>query len=230
VVRKGLGRYADANMGEVVIDDTLMLSAAAFGLANAEQKMSGWSSTGPVITPNYLGSLLRVESSRPFKAGSILAWVFSSAFKDSNPQPRTFLSFHKQPDWAGRASELVIIRKTPSGHIQEKVLSEQDVQPSSSPIAYRAHSQDDLISWLKHEKHGAFCICPDECSADLVFALRLHGQRGQGNKLAWVFIRSIGFDEAGEQPSQEQVSTELEKLSLGSLFSVSRTVHCNGES
>ncbi|KAG6893563.1 hypothetical protein C0995_016708, partial [Termitomyces sp. Mi166 len=91
------------------------------------------------------------------------------------------------------------------GVLQELIVGPLDILPSSPPLGYRANTIDDVIAWLKQERTGAFCLCPSDCRAELIFVLQVEG------KYTWVMLRTARqktLETKGLYPEFELLTTE----------------------
>ncbi|KAG6858745.1 hypothetical protein C0995_014262 [Termitomyces sp. Mi166 len=107
-------------------------------------------------------------------------------------------------------AHLVVLRKDKQGAVQEMIVGPSELLPTSPPLGYRASTSDDVIAWLRQERIGAFCLCPPDCWADLIFALKLNG------KYVWVVLRATGQD---IQLDTKDLYPEFERLTEQNLFS-----------
>ncbi|KAG6848591.1 hypothetical protein H0H93_015640 [Arthromyces matolae] len=124
------------------------------------------------------------------------------------------------------------------------VVKPSALEDDAPPLGYAASSAHDVLAWLRHERSGAFCICPKDCDADLIFVLKRRGG------YFWVILRTAGRGNASslypdnvfpdntdriqerkkrvwdvsETPiTSEDLDAEFERLAVENLFSRSES-------
>lgn len=118
------------------------------------------------------------------------------------------------PTWlvdTSQSANIVILQKDQKGMIRELVLEPKALLPDALPLGFVASTTEDVLAWLNHEHFGAFCLCPSDCGAELIFVLKLD------NKYVWVLLRTIG--RGAQTLSEIDFNHEFEKLTEKGLFS-----------
>ncbi|KAG6827144.1 hypothetical protein H0H92_013038 [Tricholoma furcatifolium] len=210
LVTSGVGRFIDKDMSMIAVDEPFVLVGAALYLSRYNRKkrkkhsltsfddfcsyfQDHWPSGDTYEVRNYLAFAL----AHTFAEGRALNEVFTV------PAP---------PVWMGESSEpasLVVLRKVASGFTRELVLDSSALLPSAPPLGFVACTADDVISWLNHERSAAFCFCPPECGAELIFVLKIK------EKNFWVVLRTAG---RGTRSPDIDHYEECERLELENLF------------
>ncbi|KAJ7910528.1 hypothetical protein B0H13DRAFT_2486368 [Mycena leptocephala] len=165
IVNLAFGRFIDAEMSHVVVDEPIMLVAVAQWLCtNTVQD----SFLRP-LKKSFLEILRQYppNSSRAFACS--LALHIARAFAQGNSVSKVFSFPHSVPAWAKQNAEIVAIRQNDGKTVEYAVASTS----SSSPLATASQSPEDALSWLIHESDGSpFCL-PSSGNPDLIFVLRL---------------------------------------------------------
>ncbi|KAG6826423.1 hypothetical protein H0H87_007200, partial [Tephrocybe sp. NHM501043] len=153
-----------------------------------------------------------------YASASYLALYFAHVFKDPEVFAMTeIFSVTDGPGWLlvddPQPIQLVILQKKEDNVIEEMVIGTPALHPDAPPLGYRASGAEDVLAWLRHERSGAFCICPPDCEAELIFVLRRRG------KYMWIMLRPVGRGSRTPVHADE-LHPELERLLVENLFPV----------
>ncbi|KAG6831987.1 hypothetical protein H0H87_003131 [Tephrocybe sp. NHM501043] len=208
VVTCAVGQFKDQDMQVIAMDQPGPLIAAAVYLnsgRNREQKslysFTAFSSFFEVRWPG----------GENYPAAAYIAWYIALAFVNGRAMSDVFSI--PLPGWLKNSAshaQLVILRKDDRGVVEEMVVEMSALQPTSPPLGYPASTAEDVIAWLNQERTGAFCICPSNCGAELIFVLKLQ------RKYVWVMLRTVG---RSVQPEDIDMQAEFETLTEHNLFS-----------
>lgn len=113
-----------------------------------------------------------------FQPGHSLARYLAHAIRDKHTLSFVF-HFEKDTPWADNPAEIVVVYRESDSQIDISPLS---TSPPGS-LAFSAESIYDVFSWLNFEHRAAFCLCPADCNANVIFVLRCSG------KLLWIMLR-----------------------------------------
>lgn len=196
LVAQGLGRYADTQMKQVVVDEPICIIAAARWFTESPVSITDVSYIHKVTVP-----------CRPHSLAPFLALYFAHAFDGERLLSDIFTFPGHVPSWAAQTARIVTIQR------RKKTLSSTAVKVSdlwhgSTPLATRAKSLDHCLAWFRHLKEqetSAFCI-PHSTNADLIFVLKL----ANGTHI-WIVLQSILNIASSEVPKDtvEDVLTRL---------------------
>ncbi|KAJ7833825.1 hypothetical protein B0H13DRAFT_2427747 [Mycena leptocephala] len=165
IVNLGFGRFIDADMSHVVVDEPIMLVAVAQRLCTNTAQSS---SLRP-LKKSFLEILRQYppNSSRAFACSLVLH--IARAFAQGNTVSKVFSFPHSVPAWAKQKAEIVAIRQNDGKTVEYAVANTS----SSSPLATASQSPEDALSWLIHESDGPPFYLPSKGNPDLIFVLRL---------------------------------------------------------
>ncbi|KAG6824670.1 hypothetical protein H0H92_006159 [Tricholoma furcatifolium] len=197
-------------MSVIAVDEPFVLIAAASYLSRYNRKehkqysltsfenfcsyfQDRWPNGDTYVAENYIAFAL----AHIFTGGRALNEVFNI------PAPLAWMGGSSEP------ANLVVLRKDASGFTRELVLDSSALLPSASPLGFVARTADDVIAWLNHERSAAFCFCPPECGAELIFVLKIK------EKNFWVVLRTAG---RGTRSPDIDHYEEFERLKLENLF------------
>lgn len=221
LVRYGMGRFLDAHMSQIVIDDHLMIVAAAMWY----QQLGLSKSVSTILQYDTFTELCQQSAPRPYHSAAYLALCFAQMFSSGKEKLNAiFRPMGAKLRWWYQPAELVVFGKSSDGSVSHTILDKSCLDADAAPLAFVANSIEEMVSWLQHDRRRAFCICPPNSGIDLLFAIRLSNKR-----FAWVFLRVLGAASA-ETPSVETVTTALElldpktKVSLHVTYSIATTL------
>ncbi|KAG6919778.1 hypothetical protein DXG01_001617 [Tephrocybe rancida] len=209
LVSSAVGEFKDQEMQVIVLDQPGPTIAAAiwFNTKNDDSTFQSLMSFDAFCAfynrpwpngDNYSSTgFIAFYLAHAFVNGRLLSEVFAI------PAPKWI----KDPTSLAR---LVILRKDKHGTVDEIIVGPSALLPAAPPLGYTATTPDDVIAWLELSRTGAFCICPPDCGAELIFILKLHG------KYIWVVLRTAG---RGKELQTEDVYPEFEALTEQRLFS-----------
>ncbi|KAH0588110.1 hypothetical protein H2248_006831 [Termitomyces sp. 'cryptogamus'] len=214
LVTSGVGQFKDKDMQVIAMDQPGPTIAAAIWLGDDQERIK-------YERPDELRSLRSFEpfsyffnlswpDGDKYSSASYIAWYIAHAFVGGRAMSDVFAI--SDPLWLedkSRIAHLVVLRKD-KDVIQELFVGPSELLPTSAPLGYRASTVDDVIAWFKQERVGAFCLCPPDCWADLIFVLYLQG------KYVWVVLRAAG---QGIQLETKDLYLEFERLTEENLFS-----------
>ncbi|KAG5352241.1 hypothetical protein C0989_003070 [Termitomyces sp. Mn162] len=214
LVTSGVGQFQDKDMQVIAMDQPGPTIAAAIWLGDDQERIR-------YQRPDELRSLRLFEpfsyffnlswpDGDKYSSASYIAWYIAHAFVGGRAMSDVFAI--SDPLWLedkSRIAHLVVLRKD-KDVIQELFVGPSELLPTSAPLGYRASTVDDVIAWFKQERVGAFCLCPPDCWADLIFVLYLQG------KYVWVVLRAAG---QGIQLETKDLYLEFERLTEENLFS-----------
>ncbi|KAG6877900.1 hypothetical protein C0992_009093 [Termitomyces sp. T32_za158] len=190
LVSSGIGEFKDKHMSQISLDQPGPLIAAAVWLSDRspykEQPRSltsfqdfcfytqGHWANGDAYAPAsyialYLTHVLKNADNH----------LFSDVFRVLAP-PAWLATIEKS------TTRLVKLKKDEHGLIKEMIVTPSALLPDAPPLGYSACSADDVLTWLRHERPGVFCLCPPECEADLIFVLKHY------EAYVWVMLRTSG--------------------------------------
>ncbi|KAG5640593.1 hypothetical protein DXG03_007990, partial [Asterophora parasitica] len=205
LVSSGVGRFIDGDMKSIAIDEPVPLVAAATRLATerasetatrASWGLFTWGSDmtfsiGLITSLTEFTSYIqrRWENGESYRPASYLAFYLAHAFQNGAALSDVF-TLPIKPKWAnntsGSLTQIVILHKNYAGKLHETTLGPSSLIPDSAPLGYAAQTPKDVHAWLSHERPAAFCICPPECGADLIFVLK------HDCKYLWVALSTAG--------------------------------------
>ncbi|KAG6812933.1 hypothetical protein H0H92_015253 [Tricholoma furcatifolium] len=192
IVSSGIGQFKDSNMEVIAMDQPGPTIAAAMYLKDDTKD-------------EHLRSL----SGDPYSPTGYIALYLAHAFVKGRALSDVFMIKNSGLRSNSAIAHLVVLQRGKDHTIQEMVVGPSALLPRSQPLGYRASTPDDVIAWLKHERAGAFCLCPSNCQAELIFVLKVNG------KYTWVVFRTIG---RGKELEPDEMNLEFEHLAENNLF------------
>ncbi|KAG6814788.1 hypothetical protein H0H87_007426 [Tephrocybe sp. NHM501043] len=208
LVTCGVGQFKDPDMQVIAMDQPGPVIAAAiylnFGRNNEQKSLYLFTAFSSFYNARWPGG-------ETYPAAAYIAWYIALVFAHGRAMSHVFsiplLGWLKN---SSSHAQLVILRKDDHGAVEEMIVGTSALQPTSPPLGYAASTPDDVIAWLNQERTGAFCICPSDFGAELIFVLNLRG------KFVWVMLRTVG---RSVQPEDIDMQTEFETLTEHNLFS-----------
>ncbi|KAG6806315.1 hypothetical protein H0H92_011800, partial [Tricholoma furcatifolium] len=216
IVGTGVGQFKDDNMQIISLEQPVPTIGAAIWLSERLISIdTPRSLTSFEIFCSYLRN--RRPSGDTYASASYLALFLSHAFTNKDHcRLSAIWNIPSAPGWLDRQqhlqAQLVVLQKTKDGSIQEMVVTPSALLPGAPPLGYPASDADDVLAWLRHERTGAFCICPPDCGAELIFILR------HDKQYMWVVLRTAS-KKSGATLDTDELYPEFERLSVENLFS-----------
>ncbi|KAK0464793.1 uncharacterized protein EV420DRAFT_1638358 [Desarmillaria tabescens] len=200
-VSRGVGRFIDANMEQIVIDEPLCLVTCAQWFADKKRSLTD--------IDFYLSADTSYQC--PLSAACFVALCLAHVFS----QPRAVadvLSFPgTRPDWANQTASLVDFASTNSG---EEIGISKYTSGTSRRLASVAETQADTLAWLKDEHRSVFCIhSASSTSPTLLFSLKLADE-----SLLWLFLHVHLDGKTEELVPEAELQDMLEALQPENLF------------
>ncbi|KAG5640726.1 hypothetical protein DXG03_007419 [Asterophora parasitica] len=189
LVTSGVGQFTDGSMQTISVDTPAIFQvAAAMWLASSRSHSHGY---GPLmVLYEEFTSYCRWENGDLYAPACYIATSLAHPFKDGRALTDLFI-LPTKPQWAektpDRPDRIVVLHKDDDGNLHETLISPLSLLPTSPPLGYAARSVEDVAAWLRHEHPTAFCICPPECGANLIFVLK------RDEKYLWVVLRISGL-------------------------------------
>lgn len=215
IVNSGVGEFKDKDMMEISLDQPGPTIAAAVWLSAASHsREEPRSLTSFEDFCSYFYG--RWPNGDTYAATSYVAFYLAHAFKDEGSRLLSdIFTVPSAPGWLDMnrkvSTRLVILQKDNHNVIKEFIVTTSALLPESPPLGYAASTPKDVIAWLRHERSGAFCLCPSGCGADLIFVLRHRGV------FVWVLLRVAG--QGSTTPLHtDKLYSEFEQLSIENLF------------
>ncbi|KAG6875291.1 hypothetical protein C0992_004428, partial [Termitomyces sp. T32_za158] len=215
IVSSGVGEFKDKDMSEISLDQPGPTIAAAVWLS-AEL----YSRDEPRSLTSFKDFCSYFQGQWPngdtYGSTSYVALYLAYLFKDGTERSLSHIfTFPSVPAWLVMdrqvSTRLVVLQKDEQDIIREMVVTASALLPEAPPLGYAASTPDDVVAWLQHERHGAFCLCPPGCKADLIFVL----QHCKG--YVWVLLRIAGQGSTISL-SADELYSEFEQLSVENLF------------
>ncbi|KAG5352327.1 hypothetical protein C0989_002772 [Termitomyces sp. Mn162] len=215
IVSSGVGEFKDKDMSVISSDQPGPTIAAAVWLSKAS-----YSREEPRSLTSFKDFCSYFQSRWPkgdtYASASYIALYLAHAFKgEGNRLLSNIFTLLSAPSWLVMnrkvSTQLVMLQKDDHGIVKEFTITPSALLPEAPPLGYAASTPNDVVAWLRHERSGAFCLCPHGCGAHLIFVLRHRGI------YVWVLLRTTGQGstipvDPGDLPS------EFEKLSVENLF------------
>ncbi|KAK7048013.1 hypothetical protein R3P38DRAFT_3174278 [Favolaschia claudopus] len=159
LVTKGFGRFSDTSMSQIVLDEPLLLVAAAKWLYNRR--------LDALERKDSLLDILQqsLTSSRVYPACLV---VYLSHVFAANPRVHEVFTFPgPKPRWANKRAEIVSLGSVEPGYAS--------VDLASEVLAEAPSSLEDTVSWLTNDTLSLppFCLGQSHDSPDIIFGLRL---------------------------------------------------------
>ncbi|KAG6817693.1 hypothetical protein H0H93_007069, partial [Arthromyces matolae] len=190
IVYSGAGQFADENMSQITLDQPGPLIATALWMSK-----TSYDRTKPRSLTSFKDFCFFTQGHWPsgdtYASGSYVAFYLAHVFQNAGGHLFSdIFTVSSPPAWLSVtrkfATYLVILRKGEDGILKEMVVKPSALEDDAPPLGYAASSADDVLAWLRHERSGAFCICPKDCDADLIFVLKRRGG------YFWVILRTAG--------------------------------------
>ncbi|KAG6884548.1 hypothetical protein C0992_006106, partial [Termitomyces sp. T32_za158] len=215
IVNSGVGEFKDKDMTKISLDQPGPTIAAAVWLSEASH-----SREEPRSLTSFQSFCSYFHGCWPngdtYAPASYLALYLAHAFKNEGSHPLSDIFIvPSAPVWLDMtrkvSTRLVILQRDDCNVIKESIVSTSALLPEAPPLGYAALTPKDVVAWLRHERSGAFCLCPPGCGADLIFVLRHRGV------YLWVLLRATG--QGSTTPlDTDKLYTEFEELSVENLF------------
>ncbi|KAF9042582.1 hypothetical protein BDZ89DRAFT_1059798 [Hymenopellis radicata] len=178
IVSQVIGRFKDADMQKITIDEPLILSAAG-----------KWFSLDKEITITSL-SYYRQREFRPFRTLTnatyfILLGVFHAFVRPC--RLTDLLQFSDVPAWAHQEAQLIKLHKLSGKQMKWSYLSY--LSGIFTQLAWASEGPDDTQAWFDAFEHGsAPPICVHDCSASptIIFPLRL-----RDDTAVWIALKVL---------------------------------------
>ncbi|KAJ7587163.1 hypothetical protein C8J56DRAFT_1165267 [Mycena floridula] len=200
LVTAGFGRFIDKDMSLIAIDQPTVLVAAAMWFTEPPESVTLPQRS---ITDHreFVTYFRQARPTRYYALASYMAHAFQN--------PRTLSSLFTFPI-SPATSELPAALASPPCNVHDEAVRASDLIPQSPALGYSAQSCDDVTAWLKQDHPAAFYICPPECNAELIFAVRTQ------DKLLWIILGPAGnaldekqFDDSSESGSEDEEETNV---------------------
>ncbi|KAG5732821.1 hypothetical protein E4T56_gene2751 [Termitomyces sp. T112] len=215
IVSSGVGEFKDKDMSVISSDQPGPTIAAAVWLSKAS-----YSREEPRSLTSFKDFCSYFQSRWPkgdtYASASYIALYLAHAFKgEGNRLLSNIFTLLSAPSWLVMnrkvSTQLVMLQKDDHGIVKEFTITPSALLPEARPLGYAASTPNDVVAWLRHERPGAFCLCPHGCEADLIFVLRHRGI------YVWVLLRTTGQGSTIPVDSSD-LPSEFEKLSVENLF------------
>ncbi|KAJ7090881.1 hypothetical protein B0H15DRAFT_248268 [Mycena belliarum] len=158
IISQGFGRFIDDRMSQIVMDEPLMLVAAAVWFCGATPELPSRDSLFDIIRqypPN---------NSNIFKTSLVI--YLTHAFAQGYPVYKIFTFPFNPPAWAKQAAEIVAIYQG-----DDQTTQYTRVGSSTAILAATSSSLTNTTAWLLDDS-PPFCL-PEMTNLDLICALRL---------------------------------------------------------
>ncbi|KAJ7746506.1 hypothetical protein DFH07DRAFT_942681 [Mycena maculata] len=193
LVSQGLGRFGDAEMNEVLVDEPLILSGAANLLLGCSEYDDNSS---------YHSALLR-DPPKDKLLAKCVAYYLAHTFDETRRLCDIFTFPGSCPKWARQNASLVAIHSTDAG----MTVSSPETFPTLATIT---DSMADTISWLQHQEPTPFCIPSNKSSPDLIFVLKM-----ADGTFVWVFLRAaVSADKLLKESDVKDILLKLQDDNL----------------
>ncbi|KAG6875985.1 hypothetical protein C0992_001540 [Termitomyces sp. T32_za158] len=213
LVSSGVAEFKDKDMSEIALDQPGPTIAAAVWLSKASRREEPRSLTSFKDFCSYFQG--RWPNGDTYASASYIALYFAHAFKDGKRLLSDIFTVSSAPSWLVMdrkvSNQLVVLQRDNHGVIKELIVTPSALLPNAPPLGYAASTPNDVVAWLRHERSGAFCLCPPGCTADLIFIIR------HRKDYLWVFVRTAGQGSAIPLNS-DSLALEFEQLSVENLF------------
>ncbi|KAG6815940.1 hypothetical protein H0H87_010073 [Tephrocybe sp. NHM501043] len=221
IVTSAVGEFKDMNMEVIPLDQPGPTVAVAIWLSKEiDYRDNPRSLTSFDIFRDYFGN--HWPNGNTYASASYLALYFAHSYKDQgNSTMAEIFSKIDDPEWLlvddPLTTQLVILQKDEDNVIEEMVVVTPVLHPDAPPLGYRASNAEDVLAWLRHERSGAFCICPSDCEAELKFVLR------RPSKYMWIMLHPVG--RGSKTPvDADELHSELKRLLVENSFPVSDVI------
>ncbi|KAG6889199.1 hypothetical protein C0992_006068 [Termitomyces sp. T32_za158] len=215
IVSSGVGEFKDKDMSDISLDQPGTTIAAAVWLSQASHF-----GEEPRSLTSFKDFCSYFQGQWPngdtYVPASYIALYYAYLFKDEREGVLSHIfTVPSAPAWLVMdrkvSTRLVVLQKDEHDITREMVVTATALLPEAPPLGYAASTPDDVVAWLQHKRHGAFCLCPPGCSAHLIFVLRHRGN------YVWVLVRIAG--QGSTTPlNTDELYSEFEQLSIENLF------------
>ncbi|KAK0485287.1 hypothetical protein EDD18DRAFT_1467200 [Armillaria luteobubalina] len=174
-VSRGVGRFIDPNMEQIVIDEPLCLVTCARWFADKKTSLTD------------IDSYLSVDRKyqRPLSTTCFVALCLAHVFSQPRGLVDVFSFTGALPEWANQTANLVDL-STDLGMLHY-------TPGTSRRLAYVAETPADTLTWLKDKHRTVFCIhSANSASPALLFSLRL-----ADGSCVWLFLH-VNLDGSAE--------------------------------
>ncbi|KAG5653417.1 hypothetical protein H0H81_000528 [Sphagnurus paluster] len=218
LVSAGVGQFVDAEMQSIAVDMPTVLVAAAMELSRLDTTASETDGKEVPLIHSYevFSSYLRTrwENGETYSPATYIALYLGHAFQNGAHLKDIFI-LPKDTKWARKTrsqlERIVVFFKDETGTLRNAELAPLSLLPDSPPLGYRAQTAEDVVAWLNHEHPAAFCICPPDCGADLIFTLK------RGKNYILVLLRTAGLGK-DDRSSTTDLKPEFDKLLPSDIF------------
>ncbi|KAK0503728.1 hypothetical protein EDD18DRAFT_1062456, partial [Armillaria luteobubalina] len=186
-VSRGVGRFIDSNMEQIVIDEPLCLVTCARWFVDKKTSLTD------------IDSYLSVDRKyqRPLSTTCFVALCLAHVFSQPRALADIFSFPGTLPEWAKQTANLVDFASPDFGELHY-------TPGTSRRLAYIAETPADTLTWLKDKHRTVFCIhSANSASPALLFSLRLADE-----SLVWLFLH-VNLDESARELVPE---TELQDM------------------
>ncbi|KAF7296603.1 hypothetical protein HMN09_01067900 [Mycena chlorophos] len=207
LVFRGLARFADTDLSAIALDEPQSLLKVAGKLfPYPEVSSPGEPNERPAT---FVHTLLRNPPQTAESLAHSLVFYLSQVLTKGKPLDAIFSFPHNPPSWAKQPAQLVrFYRSEPGGDALWNPVGANDFE-SFRPLATKATSVDDTLSWMEHNDGTAFCLPPSSSSVNLLFALRLADE-----KFVWVALKALVTNEPVQVAELQTGFSELRRESL----------------
>ncbi|KAJ7593955.1 hypothetical protein C8J56DRAFT_424675 [Mycena floridula] len=200
LVSRILGRFVDTEMQQIAIDEPITLCCAMKWFIKKYRSKKTYE--------QFLRYFQHSTVRRPYSPTTFICIYLLYAMQ-SRPLSSVFRLLAADSTWAEHEAQLVVMSKQAESGICSVDATEANTLLSGpNPLAFNAQTRDDVLAWLRHERNAAFCICPSNCSANLLFVVRI-----QANYM-WVALKTTG----GGHGAYYTVTPDLSESLLDNLF------------
>ncbi|KAK0449421.1 hypothetical protein EV421DRAFT_1705182 [Armillaria borealis] len=201
-VSRGVGRFIDPNMEQIVIDEPLCLVTCARWFTDKKKSLTD--------IDFYLSVDRKYQ--RPLSATCFVALCLAHVFSQPRALADVFSFPGALPEWANQTANLVDFASTDFGEKETGVL--HYTAGTSRRLAYVAETQVDTLTWLKDEHRTVFCIhSANSASPTLLFSLRLADE-----SLVWLFLHVHLDGKTEELVTKAELQDMLKALQPENLF------------
>ncbi|KAK0503693.1 hypothetical protein EDD18DRAFT_1326653 [Armillaria luteobubalina] len=160
-ISRGIGRFVDPNMEQIVIDEPLCLVSCAQWFADKKKSLTD--------IDFYLSVDRKYQ--RPLSATCFVALCLAHVFSQPRALADVFSFPGALPEWANQTANLADL----STDLGEKEIGVLHYTPGTSRrLAYVAETPADTLTWLNDKHRTVFCIhSANSASPDLLSSLKL---------------------------------------------------------
>ncbi|KAJ7512373.1 hypothetical protein B0H11DRAFT_1950889 [Mycena galericulata] len=172
LVSDGLGRFSDMEASQVVVDEPMVLVAAANWLLRSSESRDG--------DPSYYYPILHRDPPPDNKSlAKCVAYYLAHTFDHKRRLCDVFRFPGSCPKWATKNARLAVIHSDDG----RTTVSCPETFPTLATVA---DSMTETVSWLQHREQTPFCISSRKSSPDLMFILQL-----ADGTFIWVFLQAV---------------------------------------